>query len=228
MVQRQERKQSFSKFFPFVSYQDEQTLKKYINDDNPAELQQIMQKRQSIDLQYHEEAINDQWERYGTHEQSKPFELTSAEICEEMLRIRYFTCDWAGKINIDLYETGRSRIILCPNNKNTHTYSIKRGLEKFEKNLPANYMTHKLCIFLNLLKKPKQSEKKFKITLDNKKISIDKNTLPDLAIACSYLHYVDKFITLDKGQYDILTILFPKYAHKVELKAKPKGHSSNT
>lgn len=52
----------------------------------------------------------------------------------------------------------------------------------------------------------------------SKFIKIEKNTYADVRIAIYFLHYVDKFVTSDLNQAELLVFLLPHYRDKIIFK----------
>jgi hypothetical protein len=123
--------------------------------------------------------------------------------------------------------SGSDFLILSPSS------NYRNDLQDLKKNYPYLYFSIQRIHFYNLLEniqKDLTKQKPFQVTLKyNQEISnlktkektekisfsIDKNFLPDLKIGL-LIPLVDEFLTCDKGQYYLLSFLFPEHAEKIK------------
>jgi len=90
------------------------------------------------------------------------------------------------------------------------------GKNKFKIRCKSTCLTILATLFIDSLSRKKDEIKQFTTQLDGENIKIDRNTISDLKISCSSLPYIKKFVTKDKGQAQILKLLFPEFKKKID------------
>ncbi|QEY50943.1 hypothetical protein [Legionella longbeachae] len=94
---------------------------------------------------------------------------------------------------------------------------LRSSGEKFSDSCPSCYNLYIFVAFIRTIQKPKNAKKQFTVKINDTSLKITRTYVQDMVISIPYLHYISKFCTTDNGQANILKLLYPKYAEKIEI-----------